>query len=186
MICIDEPHYAIAIAIAQTNGCCSNIIVLSEQRLHWSLFRSQSCCPIKRDYLGILLKCRNPLPPFGNPCFQKKYYGLFCILGPWELSARDHNVARMDHLCHKLCLKARAVTQRFSDVRAEFPETQPPAFQAPASASMLSGIFMSGGKWKSDVWRQSRVSRNPAASISRLSAAASMSGGKFMPGGKWK
>ena len=37
----------------------------------------------KRDYLGIFPKCRPP-PPFGNPCFQKKKYGLFCILGPLE------------------------------------------------------------------------------------------------------
>ena len=110
MICINEPHYAIAIAIAQRNGCCSNIIVVSK---NWPLFRSQSCCPIKRDYLGILPKCRNPLPPLGNPCFQKKYYGLFCILGPWELSARDHNVARMDHLCHKFCLKAGSDAEIF-------------------------------------------------------------------------
>ena len=40
----------------------------------------------KRDFLGIFPKFRPPplSPPFGNPCFQKKKYRLFCILGPLE------------------------------------------------------------------------------------------------------
>ena len=29
-------------------------------------------------------KCRIPSPHFGNPCFQKKKCGLFCIVGPRE------------------------------------------------------------------------------------------------------
>ena len=62
-----------------------------------SKFPSKSRCSVisslrdaahkkKRDFLGIFPKCRTPppSPPFGNPCFQKKKFGLFCILGPQE------------------------------------------------------------------------------------------------------
>ena len=35
----------------------------------------------KTGFFGNFSQMSDP-PPFGNPCFQKKKYGLFCILGP--------------------------------------------------------------------------------------------------------
>ena len=63
--------------IEQSNYLASNDTELSQQYL------ARDAPPPKNGIFGNFSQVSDP-PPFGNPCFQKKKYGLFCNLGYLE------------------------------------------------------------------------------------------------------